>query len=327
MSEKIIPNKTAIVFPGQGSQAVSMGKDLFDNFVICREVFDLVDRVLAPSLKTNLSNIIFNGPPEELTKTQNAQPALMAVSVAIVRAIEHEMGQKITSLAKFVAGHSLGEYSALCAADAISLEDTAKLLQVRGMAMAECGLKEQGSMAAIIGSEIELVTAIVKEASALCDNAVCQVANDNSVGQVVISGATVAINKAIEIAKEKGIKRAIMLPVSGAFHSRLMQDAALHMKEVLAMTEVKSPAISVVANVCASEVNDPLKIKELLVEQITGSVRWRETMIYMQNHGIEEIIEIGSGKVLSSMVARTCPGIKASSIQNTQDVREFLKRL
>ncbi len=327
MTDKIIPQKTALVFPGQGSQMVAMGKDLFDNFAVAREVFNKVDKILVPFLKTNLSEIIFNGPAEELTKTENAQPALMAVSIAIVRVIEQESGKKISDFAKFVAGHSLGEYSALCAAGAISFEDTAKLLEIRGSEMAKCGLKEQGAMAAILGAEIEVVKQIVKEVVESEPGSVCQIANDNSVGQIVISGSKSAITKAIEIAKHKGAKRAIMLPVSGAFHSRLMSDAAQHVKQALDVTLVKSPTIPLIANVVALEVNDALKIKELLVEQITGSVRWRESMIYMQNNGIEEIIEIGSGKVLSSMVGRTCANIKSSSVQNTDDIAAFLNRL
>ncbi len=327
MTIKIIPQKTAFVFPGQGSQMVAMGKDLFENFAVAREVFNLVDEILSPFLKGNLSQIIFNGPNEELTKTENAQPALMAVSMAIMRVIEQESGKKISDLAKFVAGHSLGEYSALCAAGAITLEDSAKLLQIRGSKMAECGLKEQGAMAAILGSEINIISQIVKEAVADDQGAICQIANDNSVGQVVISGSKSAIIKALEIAKQKGVRKAIMLPVSGAFHSQLMNDAAKYMKEALENTALKSPMIPLIANVCASEVSDPLEIKKLLVEQITGSVRWRETMIYIENNGIEEIIEIGSGKVLSSMVARTCTNIKSSSIQNTGDIKAFLNRL
>jgi [acyl-carrier-protein] S-malonyltransferase len=327
MTDKIIPQKTALVFPGQGSQMVAMGKDLFENFAVAREVFNQIDKFLMPFLKTNLSEIIFNGPSEELTKTENAQPALMAVSIAIVRVIEQESGKKASDFAKFVAGHSLGEYSALCAAGAISLEDTAKLLQIRGSEMAKCGQKEQGAMAAILGAEIEIVEQIIKVAAELELGSVCQIANDNSVGQIVISGSKSAITRAVEIAKDKGAKRAIILPVSGAFHSRLMGDAAKYVKQALDVTSLKSPTIPLIANVMASEINDALKIKESLVAQITGSVRWRESMIYMQNNGIEEIIEIGSGKVLSSMVGRTCPDIKSSSVQNTGDITVFLNRL
>jgi len=309
--------KTALVFPGQGSQVVGMGKDLAENFSAAREVFKKVDDILS----VNLSKIMFEGPSEELTKTENTQPALMAVSVALVEVLEKEFGKKITDLCSFVAGHSLGEYSALCAAKSISLEETAKLLQVRGREMAKCGEQTQGAMAAILGVEIEVAHEIAREAA---QGDVCQVANDNSVGQVVISGSKSAIDRALEIAKTKGAKRAIALPVSGAFHSALMLEAQNQMKVALAKADVKSPIVPVVANVTAALVTDPNQIRDLLAQQITGSVRWRETMLFLASQGVEEIIEIGSGKVLAGLVGRTCPDVKSRSIQNSEDLRAFI---
>lgn len=305
---------TAIVFPGQGSQTVGMGKDLYENFTSAKDVFNEVDDILG----LKLSKIMFEGPAEELTQTQNTQPALMAVSIALTTVMEKEFGAKITDLCSFVAGHSLGEYSALCAAGSISLKETAKLLQIRGNAMADCGKKTQGSMAAILGVETDVAESIAKEAAG---DDVCQVANDNSVGQIVISGSKSAILRAIEIAKSKGAKRAIELPVSGAFHSALMQDAQDKMKIALDTADIKSPLIPLIANVTASEVVDPAQIKDLLVKQITGSVRWRETMLYLESKGIKEVIEIGSGKVLSGLVGRTCKDMTSRSIQNLEDIK------
>lgn len=309
--------KTAIVFPGQGSQAVGMGKDLYENFASAREVFQKTDEILG----VNLSKIMFEGPADELTKTENTQPALMAVSIALVTVLEKEFGKNFKDLCAFTAGHSLGEYSALCAAKAISLEETAKLLQVRGREMARCSEKTQGAMAAILGVEINVAEEIAKEAA---QGEICQVANDNSVGQIVISGSKSAIDRAIEIAKGKGAKRAIALPVSGAFHSGLMLDAQNEMKNALAKAEIKSPIVPVVANVTAQIVSDANQIRDLLAKQITGSVRWRETMLFLASQGVEEVIEIGSGKVLAGLVGRTCPNLKSRSIQNSQDLKAFV---
>lgn len=309
--------KTALVFPGQGSQFVGMGKDLYENFSCAKEVFETVDDVL--SLK--LSDIIFNGPAEELTKTQNTQPALMAVSVAVMRVLEKEFGKKIEDLCDYAAGHSLGEYSALCAAGAISLEDTAKLLQVRGNAMAKCGEKTSGSMAAILGVEVEVAKKIAQEAS---QGEICQIANDNSVGQIVISGSKSAIERSLQIAKDNGAKRAIALPVSGAFHSELMKEAESEMKEALDAVEVKKPKVGIVANVVADFVSDENEIKDLLLKQITSSVRWRETMLLLEKNGVKNIVEIGAGKVLSGLVGRTCKEIdNVSRIGNLDEIKNF----
>ncbi len=309
-------NKTALIFPGQGSQVVGMGKDLYENFACAREIFTKTDQILG----VNLSKIIFEGPSEELTKTENAQPALMVVSMAIIEILEKEFGKKVVDMASFVAGHSLGEYSALCASKALSLETTAKLLQIRGRAMAKCGEKTQGAMAAVLGVDITVAEAIAAEAAA---GEVCQVANDNSVGQIVLSGSKSAIERSLEIAKAKGAKRAIMLPVSGAFHSELMSDAAFAMAKALVDAEIRSPLVPLIANVTAQKVTDSQQIKELLIRQITGSVKWRETMLLMDQNGIEEVIEIGSGKILCGLVGRTCPNMKSRSIQNLEDIKLF----
>ncbi|MDX2083690.1 MAG: ACP S-malonyltransferase [Rickettsiales bacterium] len=310
--------KTALVFPGQGSQMVGMGKDLYENFSYIREIFQKIDDIL----HTKLTKIMFEGPAEELTKTENTQPALMAVSIALITILEKEFGKKITDLAAFVAGHSLGEYSALCASKSITLEETAKLLQIRGLAMARCAAKTQGAMAAILGVEIVTAEEIVQEA-ALVDE-VCQIANDNSVGQIVISGSKAAIERALEIAKNKGAKRAILLPVSGAFHSSLMQEAQDEMKIALKQAEIKTPILPLIANVTADIVTDSNQIRDLLTRQITGSVRWRETMLFFASQGVEEVIEVGSGKVLSALVSRTCPNIKSRSLQNFSDLKNFI---
>jgi [acyl-carrier-protein] S-malonyltransferase len=293
-----------------------MGKDLYENFDSAKKVFKKIDEILG----VNLSKIMFEGPQDELTKTENTQPSLMAVSVALIEVLEKDFGKKFQDLCALTAGHSLGEYSALCASKALTLEDTAKLLQIRGSEMAKCGQKTSGAMCAILGVEIEVAKEIAYEAS---QGDICQVANDNSVGQIVLSGSKIAIERAIEIAKSKGAKRAIQLPVSGAFHSLLMKDAQEKMANALTQIDIKQPIVPLVANVSAQIAKDALEIKNLLVEQITGSVRWRETMLCFEQNGIEEVIEFGAGKVLSGLVSRTCPNLKSRSIQNIEDLKNF----
>ena len=311
-------NQVAIVFPGQGSQIVGMGKDLFDNFKSARDVFEIVDE----NLGYKLSNIIFSGPNEELTKTENTQPALMAVSMAIIKVLENDFGKKFTDLCSITAGHSLGEYSALCASGSFDIANTAKLLKIRGQAMAKCGAsdKSEGAMAAILGADIIDILKLIEEVK---QDEVCQIANDNSTGQIVISGNKSAIIRAIEKAKDFGIKKAIMLPVSGAFHSQLMRDAEITMSEALSKIEVSNSKIPVIANISAQIVGNSSAIVESLVKQITGTVKWRETMLFMEQQGIKKIIEIGSGKVLAGLATRTCSSFSALSIQNIADIENF----
>ncbi|MCE2932753.1 MAG: ACP S-malonyltransferase, partial [Hyphomicrobiales bacterium] len=265
-------SRTAFLFPGQGSQAVGMGKSLAENFAPARAVFDEVDAALGQKLST----LMFEGPEDQLTLTANAQPALMAVSLAVIRTLEAEKGLDLGKAADFVAGHSLGEYSALAAAGSLTISETAKLLRIRGDAMQAAVPVGRGAMCALIGAEWELAAEIAREAA---QNEVCDVANDNGGGQVVLSGHKGAIDRAIEIAKAKGVKRALPLPVSAPFHSSLMQPAADRMREALAGAAIQAPKVPVVANVLAAPVTDPEAIRRHLVEQVTGSVRWRESML------------------------------------------------
>ncbi|MTH79348.1 ACP S-malonyltransferase [Paracoccus aestuariivivens] len=285
----------AFVFPGQGAQVIGMGRELAEAYPAAREVFAEVDEALGEKL----SDLIWNGDIETLTLTQNAQPALMTTSLAAFRALEAE-GFGIKDAA-FVAGHSLGEYSALCAAGALTLADTARLLRLRGQAMQQAVPVGQGAMAAILGLDFAAVEQIARDAA---EGDVCQAANDNDPAQVVISGHKAAVERAAVIAKERGAKRALMLPVSAPFHSALMQPAAAVMAEALAGVEIVSPAVPVVANVRAEAVSEPGAIRQLLVEQVTGSVRWRESIAYLSNAGVTEFWEIGAGKALSGMIKR-----------------------
>lgn len=286
----------AVTFPGQGSQAVGMGKALADAYPEARSVFAEVDEALGQKL----SAIMWEGPEETLTLTANAQPALMAVSIAVIRVIE-EKGFSLADKAKFVAGHSLGEYSALCAAGTFSLADTAKLLRIRGDAMQAAVPVGQGAMAAIIGLERADVEEIC---AAAAGSGVCQIANDNGGGQLVISGSKAEVESACELAKEKGAKRALPLPVSAPFHSALMQPAADRMAQALAEVTANAPAVPLVANVLASATSDPQQIVAKLVEQVTGQVRWRESVEYMAANGVTTLLEAGSGKVLTGLARR-----------------------
>lgn len=306
----------AFTFPGQGSQAVGMGKALADSFPEARAVFDEVDAALGEKL----SAVMWDGPLETLTLTQNAQPALMAVSLATIRVLEAEAGLDLARDAAFVAGHSLGEYSALAAAGTFSIADAARLLRIRGNAMQAATPVGTGAMAAILGLDFEAVVAVAAEAA---QGEVCQAANDNGGGQVVISGHKAAVDRACEIAKGKGAKRAIPLPVSAPFHCALMQPAADAMAEALAKVAVKAPVVPVVANVLAAPISDPAEITRRLVEQVTGTVRWRDCVAAMAGAGVTTFYEIGSGKVLTGLVKRIADGASGIAIGTPDDVAAF----
>ena len=301
----------AFVFPGQGAQVVGMGRALAEAYPSAAAVFSEVDDALGE----NLSALVWEGDIETLTLTQNAQPALMATSIAALRALEAE-GYGIKDAA-FVAGHSLGEYSALCAAGSLSLADTARLLRLRGQAMQEAVPVGQGAMAAILGLDFAAVTQLAADAA---EGEVCQAANDNDPAQVVISGHKAAVERAAALAKERGAKRALMLPVSAPFHSALMQPAAAVMAEALAGVEIAAPAVPLVANVRAGAVSDPAEIRRLLVEQVTGSVRWRESVEFLTGAGVTEFWEIGAGKALSGMIKRIAKDAVVKNVGAPADI-------
>ncbi len=305
---------TACIFPGQGSQRVGMGKELADNFAIAKDVFAEID----DTLNQHLTRIMFDGPEDDLTATENAQPAIMAVSIAALRVLEAETGFNLKSAAACVAGHSLGEYSALAAAGTFSLADTARLLKLRGQSMQQAVPQGQGSMAAIIGLEMAQVEAITTEASA--GGEVCEVANDNSPGQVVISGSKAGVELAMNLAKDAGAKRALELNVSAPFHCSLMAPAAEIMRQALAETTMNAPAVPLIANVTAAITSDPEAIRNQLVEQVTGRVRWCESVAAMDNLNIARTIEIGEGKVLSGLIKRINRDIETINVGTPEDI-------
>ncbi|MAW98999.1 MAG: [acyl-carrier-protein] S-malonyltransferase [Sphingomonas sp.] len=309
----------AFLFPGQGSQAVGMGKALAEASEAARDVFGEVDEALGQ----NLFRLMTEGPADELTLTQNAQPAIMAHAIAVLRVLEKEGGIRLADKADFVAGHSLGEYTALCAADAIDLATTARLLRRRGEAMQAAVPVGEGAMAAILGADRDKAQQI---ADAAAEGEVCSVANDNDPGQVVISGAKAAVERAVPLAKEMGAKRAVLLPVSAPFHCPLMQPAADVMQKTLADAQLRAPLVPVYANVTAAPVADPDTIRALLVEQVTGMVRWRESVLAMAEAGVTDFIELG-GKVLAPMVKRTAADSEQTSVVTMDDIEALAKRL
>ena len=311
----------AFIFPGQGSQSVGMGKLLAEEFPQAAAVFAEVDDALGQKLST----LMFEGPDTDLTLTANAQPALMAVSMAVMRVLEAEAGLDLARDAQFVAGHSLGEYSALAAAGAFTLADTARLLRLRGEAMQKAVPVGEGAMAAILGLEFGPVAAVAAEAARqlYLEAAICQAANDNGGGQVVISGTKSAVEKAMELAKAAGAKRTLLLPVSAPFHCALMQPAAEAMAAALADVKISAPRVPLVANVLASPITDPADIRQRLVEQVTGTVRWRESIAFMAAQGVATFYEIGAGKVLSGLVKRIAESATGVSVGTPADIAAF----
>ena len=310
----------AFVFPGQASQAVGMGREVAEAFAVAKEIFEEVDE----ALKQNLSRLMFKGPDDELALTENAQPAIMAVSLAVIRVLSEDGGIDLSQTAAFVAGHSLGEYSALAAVGCLSVTDTAALLKTRGRAMQEAVPLGEGAMAVLMGLDLETARAIAEEAAGAD---VCTTANDNAPGQVVVSGTAAAIDRAVEIAKAKGAKRAIMLPVSAPFHCALMAPAADVMADALAEVSMAPLPVPLVANITAQPVTDPAEIRPLLVEQVTGMVRWRECVLTMKELGVDTMVEIGAGKVLSGLGRRIDADLGTMSVGTPETIEEFLNGL
>ncbi len=310
----------AFIFPGQGSQAMGMGKELASAFPVAKQLFEEVDEALSQPL----TKLMFEGPEEDLTLTANTQPALMAVSLAIMRILETAGGLAIGDTAKFVAGHSLGEYSALTAAKAFGVADAARILKIRGSAMQEAVSVGEGTMAALMGVEMDVAEEIAAEAA---QGEICTAANDNAPGQIVLSGATAAIERAVEIATEKGAKRSIILPVSAPFHCAMMAPVADIMADELAALLINEPIVPVVANVTADAQSAPDEIRRLLVEQVTARVCWRESVLFMKNNGVDTLVEIGAGKVLTGLARRIDRELNSVSIQTPEDIEEFLKTL
>jgi [acyl-carrier-protein] S-malonyltransferase len=310
----------AFLFPGQGSQAVGMGKALAEASPAARDVFAEVDDALGQKL----SSLMWEGPEDELTLTENAQPALMAVSLAALRLLEQEEGLSVARTAAFVAGHSLGEYSALAAAGSFSLRDAARLLRLRGRAMQRATPVGLGAMAALLGLDYAEAEAVAREAA---QGEICEAANDNAPGQVVVSGHRTAVDRAIALAKERGAKRAVLLPVSAPFHCALMKPAAEAMAEALAEAALESPAVPVVANVTAAPVDRPEEIRKLLVAQVTGTVRWRESMAMMAAAGVHLFCELGAGKVLTGLVKRNAPSAAGLALATPQEIADAAARM
>lgn len=310
----------AFTFPGQGSQKIGMGAELAEAFQPAKELFQEVD----DALSQHLSKIMWEGPEDELTLTENAQPALMAVSMAVIRVLQKEGGLDLGSKVAYVAGHSLGEYSALAAAGALSVADTARLLKIRGLAMQRAVPVGEGAMAALLGLELEQVRKVAQEAA---KGEVCDAANDNAPGQVVVSGSASAVERAVDLAKQAGAKRAMLLPVSAPFHCALMQPAAEVMADALADADLSAPAVPLVANVTAEQMRSPDDIRASLVAQVTGMVRWRESVGFMIENGVDTLYELGSGKVLSGLAKRIHRDATATSIGTPEDVEAAAEAL